>query len=358
MRASEDSTRRTMQPTPPRMVEDGRVTAFGHFDRPFPSVNILEADVFGLGRLGNRLWNPLRLKEWQHFAVFGPDFILTFVVLNAHYLSSSFCSFVDRETGHTVEHHREGPPWKAKLARELWNDRCTFGVPGYGIDIHNHLDNDRHTAGIRIEANKDAPAVSAELEFLADLARFQPIVGVLKLAENRPAYSHKMACPAAGRVTVGDRVIDLDPRRHLVLIDVHKAYYPYHMTWRWASCAGFDSEGRVVGLNLTHNVITDDESNNENGLWVGDRLSMFEAARFDFRPDRVLEPWRIETTDGRCRVDFRPEGERAGRINLGVVASDYHQPYGTFSGEAVDDAGKVHVIKDFVGVTEFHKARF
>ena len=64
---------------------------------------------------------------------------------------------------------------------------------------------------------------------------------------------------------------------------------------------------------------------------------------------RLLEPWRVETADGRCRVEFRPEGERAGRINLGVLSSDYHQPYGTFSGTAVDDSGREHAIRDYFG---------
>ena len=96
----------------------------------------------------------------------------------------------------------------------------------------------------------------------------------------------------------------------------------------------------------------------ENGLWAGKELSMFGPARFTFDESRLLDPWRVETTDGRCKVEFKPEGERAGVINAGIVASNYHQPYGTFSGQAKDDAGNVHEIKDFFGVTEFHKARF
>jgi hypothetical protein len=340
------------------MVEAGRVAAFGHFARPFRTVNIGEADFLGLGAVGARLLNRFRLKEWEHFAVFGPDFLFTFVVLDAHYLASSFCYFVDRSTGQKIEHHREGPSFVARLGAALWDDRCSFRLPGYRIDVHNHLEQGRHTARVDLAGRPGAPALSADLEFRADLLRHQPLDVVLRLAPNRPAYSHKMACPAAGTIRIGERRIDLDPARDLVLIDVHKAYYPYRMTWRWASCAGFDAEGRVVGLNLTHNVIEDDHDNNENGLWVGDQLSMFEAARFTFDPEHLLEPWTIETTDGRCRLTFRPEGERAGVIQAGVVASDYHQPYGTFSGEAVDDAGRVHAIQDFFGVTELHRARF
>jgi len=349
---------RELRTTPPCLVDDGRVVAFGHFASPFRTTNVVQADVLGLGRLGARLVNRFRLKEWQHFAVFGPDFLFTFVVLDAHYLGNSFCYFVDRATGAMIEHHREGPSLVAKLSRDLWDDRCSFRMPGYAIGLHNHLDEGRHTASIEIRAASGKPAISADLELLADLARYQPLEVVLRLRENRPAYSHKMVCPARGRIRVGDREIVLDPTRDLVAIDVHKAFYPYRMAWRWATCAGYDEQGRLVGLNLTHNVIEDDTDNNENGLWVGDRLSMFAAARFTFDEKDLLAPWHVETEDGRCRLDFRPAGERAGLINAGVVSSDYHQPYGTFSGEAIDDAGETHRIRDFFGVTEVHRARF
>jgi len=349
---------RRMQTTPEEMVTGGQVNAFGCFERPFSRVNIMEADVFGLGRTGSKLLNRFRLKEWQHYAVFGPDFLLTFVVLNAHYLGDSFCYFVDRASGEMIEHHREAPAPAARLAEALWDDRCSFRMPGYVIRIHNQLRRNRHTAAIEIQGRSGKPGISAELEFLADLEQTQPLVVVLRLGPNRPAYSHKMACPARGRIRVGNREIDLDPRKHLVLVDVHKAYYPYRMNWRWASCAGFDEQGRVVGLNLTHNVIRDDAENNENGLWVGKQLSLFSSTRFTFDEKRLLDPWRVETADGRCRVDFRPEGERAGKLDLGVIASDYHQPYGTFSGMAVDDSGREHPIRDYFGVTEFHRARF
>lgn len=350
--------KRALQDTPEFMVENGKIKAFGSFAQPFRHNNIMETDVFGIGRLGAKLFNRFRLKEWQHFAIFGTDFLFTFVVLDAHYLGSSFCYFVDRKNGEMIERHRDGLSTVVNLSNELWDARCSFKTPGYSIDIHNNLNNNRHTASINIPGKAGEAGISAELTFHADIEKYQPLEVALRLAPNRPAYSHKMACPASGAIRIADRVINLDPARCIVLIDVHKAFYPYHMTWSWATCAGFDDKGRIVGLNLTKNVIKDDAENNENGLWVGNKLSMFGAVRFDFNEKKLLDPWRIETEDGRCKLTFRPEGERTGSINAGIVSSNYHQPYGIFSGEAIDDSGQKHVIKDFFGVTEFHKARF
>ncbi|MCC6157304.1 MAG: DUF2804 domain-containing protein [Deltaproteobacteria bacterium] len=348
---------REAKPTPPRMVEAGRVVEFGHFREEFRDLNISDADIFGIGALG-RLVNPFRLKEWQHFAIFNDEVLLTFVIVNTHYLSNSFCYVVDRRTGEMTEHHREAPPWTARVAKGIHDDHCEFRVRGYDIDVKNRLDEKRHDARIAIAPGKKTPGIDAAITMHADPDQHPPLVVVLRLADNRPAYSHKMACPVSGRVCVGEREYAFDPRNSLALIDVHKAYYPYRMTWSWASGAGFAPDGRVIGFNLTHNCVKDDGENNENAIWIGDRLTVLPAARFTFNEHDLRKPWRVATTDGRCDVEFFPSGERRGRINLGVVASDYHQPFGVFRGHAIDDDGKTHHFHDVFGVTERHHARF
>ncbi|MCL4233168.1 MAG: DUF2804 family protein, partial [Deltaproteobacteria bacterium] len=298
---------REVKPTPRRMIEAGRVVEFGHFRDEFRDLNIGEADIFGIGALG-RIANPFRLKEWQHFAVFNDDVLLTFVIVNTHYLSNSFCYVVDRRTGTMTEHHREAPPWTARVAKGIHNDRCAFRGRGYDIEVINRLDEKRHDARIAIAPGKRAPDIDAAITMHADPDRHPPLVVALRLADNRPAYSHKMACPVSGRVRVGEREYAFDPACSLALIDVHKAYYPYRMTWSWASGAGFDPDGRIVGFNLTHNCVTDDEENNENAIWIGDRLCVLGAARFSFEERDLRKPWKIATTDGRCEVEFFPAG--------------------------------------------------
>lgn len=353
-----DSGLHQLQATPPAVVLDGQVTAFGRFSEPFRELGIEQARILGGLPLPQRLLAGLRLKQWQHFAVFGPDLLLAFVVLDAGYMGTSFCYAVDRADGMRAEHHREGLPGTSRVGANLWNDDSRFRLGGHRISVRNCFDEAKVEASVDIAARGGVPAIAADLAFRADLRQMLPLEVVLPLGPNRPAWSRKFACPATGEVRVGDRRYRLDPEQHLVIADFHKAWYPYHMRWDWATCAGFDRDGRIIGLNLTHNVVRDDERFNENGLWVGDRLSLFGAARFDFDEAELLAPWRIATTDGRVRLDFEPIGKRDGQINMGILMSDYTQPYGVFRGEAVDDAGTVHRIDDLFGVTERHRARF
>lgn len=345
-------TRRQTTPNP--LVEHGRVRAFGLFDAPFRDLNILDADIGVPAFL-----RPYRLKEWQHIALVGRDLFMGFAITTSHYMSVSFCYAVDRKDGRFVEHHREKLGGKiARVARTLWDDHCRYQVSGYEIGIHNHLDAHRHEVRIDIAQSRQMPAIHASVEFTEDLNAVEPLIVVLPISENRPLYTHKMVCPLKGEVRVGDRSYTFDPGKDLALLDVQKTYYPYNTTWRWATFAGYDAEGRQLGMNLVRNMVQPDDQWNENVIWVDGKLSQVSGARFEFDLANCLSPWRITSIDGRIDLTFTPMGERAERINMGLVLSDYHAPYGHFSGTVVDDAGKAYTVDRLFGVAEFHQARF
>lgn len=340
--------------TPSDLVVDGQVTQFGLFREPFRQLNLADVAVPGVPAWLRRF----RLKQWQHFAVVSKDFLMAFAVVDTQYLASSFCYVLDRKTGKRVEHHSDRPGCVGSVSQTLWHEDFALAHGGYEITIGNRLDEGRHRARVAIAEKRGTPAITADLEALVDLTKNQPLIVVLPISENRPLHTHKMLCPVQGSVTVGDREYTLDAKTDVVLIDVQKTYYPFDTQWMWATCGGYDADGHLLGLNLVQNMITDDEQFNENGLWADGRLSMWGAARFTVDKSNILGPWRVRTTDGRCDLTFTPQGERAGKINLGVIKSDYHQPYGVFNGTVVDDDGRSFELRDFFGVTELHIARF
>ena len=54
-------------------------------------------------------------------------------------------------------------------------------------------------------------------------------------------------------------------------------------------------------------------------------------------------------------MQFTPEGARSERINLGLLASDFTQPFGAFRGVWRDDDGSEHTLTG-IGVVERHRA--
>ncbi|MCD4685361.1 MAG: DUF2804 domain-containing protein, partial [Anaerolineae bacterium] len=210
---------------------------------------------------------------------------------------------------------------------------------------------------IDIRARNKLPAIQAEFTIHEDVTQTQPLIVVLPINNyRRPLYTHKAACPVTGSLRVGEQQWTFDPARDWALVDVQKTFYPYNGSfWKWAAFAGRDQDGVPVAVNLTHNMIRDDTQWNECCAWINGALHRLGAARFEYDPHATQQPWHITTTDGRVDLTFTPEGERAEEINIaGVVRSNFHQPFGTFRGTVLDDAGIAHHIDEAFGVTEHH----
>jgi hypothetical protein len=346
-----------LKDTPDRMVENGQIVEFGAFRTPFRDVNISEARIKTAGATVPGFYSRFRLKEWQHIGFIAEDIYFGFAIVNARYLANSFCYFLDRESGLMVEHDRLAPPHVAKVARNIWRGECGFRFSGYDIRIENRLEEKRHTAIVDIEAKGDRPAIKAEVEVIEDLDRVQPLELISILKGNRPAYTHKVACPAKGEVTVGGRTYRFGEDEGIAIIDVQKTFFPYSSFWHWATFGGHDANGRLVALNTGRGINIRTDELHDNVLWVDGEMSFLRLPEFTFDECNVLAPWRIDAGDS-FQLDFQPQGERCGKVNVGIIMSDFHQPYGTFRGTATDSAGTVHEIDDYFGVTEFHRARY
>ncbi len=348
---------RSVKKTPPRLVEEGRVSDFGVFEEPFRELNLEEARIFGPGMRLPRSLVRFRLKEWQHFGVIHPEHYLGMVIFDAKFMAVSFIYHFHRASGRMSEHARQAPGGRAKLCETTWRGECSFTARGYSLRVENNLEEGYHRVTLDAASRRGLPPLRGEFRMLEDLSRYQPLVVVSPFAPNRPLYTHKAACPVEGRVAVGDTIIELDPSRDVCLLDEQKAFYPYRSFWRWMTFAGHTRDGRLVAANLCHNSIADDETYSENCYWVDGRIRLTGAARFAYSEADILGPWFVKTTDGSVDVTFRPQGERAQRIRVGPLLSDFHQPFGLFRGALGSGEEKVEV-EDLFGLCEQHVTRY
>lgn len=343
---------------PPRMVMDGEVVEFGAFSGPFREINMLDVDLVSRDRHLPRIARDFRLKEWQHFGIVTGGHYFGMVIFDAKFMGVSFFYCYDRKTGDFFEHNKTSVGGPVRISRELWHGECYYRHMGYMMEFENRLDSSLHRLRVDIKGKRGRPRVEADVYLLEDIEEIEPLVIVSPVSANRPLYTHKVICPVEGRVCIGDTVVELDPASDVGLMDVQKTYYPYRTFWNWATFGGHDSSGRLIGLNLCRNFIEEDEEYNENCTWVDGRLNLLSAARFDFDEGNLMKPWRLNTTGGEVDLEFRPAGERKGRTNIGVVMSDFHQPFGTFHGVITGpESEKIDVDGQF-GVCEHHLARF
>ena len=348
---------RTIKKTPPRMVEDGKVVEFGAFEEPFRELNLGEADIFRLGARSLRPLNRFRLKQWQHYGVIHPQHYLGMVIFDARFMTVSFIYHYDRVGGGMFEHSRQAPGSKGMVAETMWKGECSFSARGYSMRFENNLEEGYHRVFLDAAERRNLPSISGEFRMLEDISRYQPLVVVSPFSPNRPLYTHKAACPVEGRVSVGEEVIELDPSRDVCLLDEQKAFYPYRSFWRWLCFGGFAPQGTLIAANLCHNIIAEDEKYSENCYWVDGKIHLTGAARFGYSEADILGPWFINTTDGLVDVEFRPQGERAERIKVGPIMSDFHQPFGLFRG-SLGKGGDAVDVRDLFGLCEQHITRY
>jgi hypothetical protein len=295
-----------------------------------------------------------RWKRWVYAFVGGPRALCGFAVADVGYLGQVFGYAYDRERG--GEKLEVG--WLAPLAVGVRVAGGLSNAAAAGAAGGRSLELRAEGVGLRIRARLGALEADVRVEQIGT-----PISVVSEMdGAGAPGATLKSAgLPASGWVSVEGRRIDL--AGHSAAVDWTCARFGYRTDWNWASATGADREGRPFGLNLCRGVhdATRSTGHTENALWLDGRPAALPPVRVEVgRGGR--DPWRIrgleETTGARIELEMRPLGERREDVNLGVVASRFRQPFGTYHGLVRDREGRSAEVDGAVGVVEDHHARW
>ncbi|MHA6493864.1 DUF2804 domain-containing protein [Pseudomonas borbori] len=159
---------------------------------------------------------------------------------------------------------------------------------------------------------------------------FQPMCLNTPTAVNGWVYAQKVAgvrCQGEVRSSLGD--FDLTAIDAFAHHDWSAGYMRPETNWNWACLSG-QAGAQRVGLNLSCGV--NETSFSENCFWLDGELIRCDGVRFEFDRDHALRPWRIESGDGQVQLRFDAYGLHAERMNLGILASNFKQIFGRFSG--------------------------
>ncbi len=155
-------------------------------------------------------------------------------------------------------------------------------------------------------------------------------------------WTRKLAgARASGSVVIDGRRRSLEAE---AFVDETAGYHSRHTLWRWSAGVGRAVGGERVGWNLVEG-INDDPENSERSIWVDGRPSEVSPVSFDEDLHRIRFA-------GGGELSFRPWAELSHRTRLGLLRSDYRQPFGVFGGEL---PGGLVLALGF-GVTERHEA--
>lgn len=372
-RAAPDLSRR---PTPDRIVDAGHVHV-GRFDRPFRTVNLDEAPARHLlsrlrdGRLGGieRAWRKMRLKQWHYASVATPRLFLGAVVFDAGFVGVGFAYVVDRKTGHAREWSKMVPLARGvEIAANSTDGRSRFAAAGFGeIAFDNEGTSGMRRLRIQLDDAAGKPGLDVDLEMRELADEVEPVIAVGEPEPGRWLYTHKAyGLPAGGTIASGDWRESTTVGEALAGLDWNRGYRLTETYWNWAAAAGRDARGRTIGFTFTSHVPVEGtgheapahDTANDSAMWLDGRVVDLGGLRFEYDPAEILLPWRIRDERGLVDLEFQPLGERVEDLNLKVIVSQFHQPYGTFRGVLRSPAGEAFSIADVFGVTEQHFARW
>jgi hypothetical protein len=180
-------------------------------------------------------------------------------------------------------------------------------------------------------------------------ARFGPVELVLEpdgepmevTSRHGDSYIWTRKQPVRATGTVDGRPVALRG-----LIDDSAGYHARRTDWRWCAGVGETSKGNMVAFNIVTGV-HDAPAGSERTLWVDGAASELPLATFD---DNLSA---VRFGDGSV-LAFTEEARRARTDDFKLFASEYVQPFGTFSGTL---PGGVAVARGW-GVMEAHSVRW
>jgi len=303
--------------------------------------------------LAESSWIPsamrrFRLKEWVGFTLLHPELSSSMILQEAHYLASS--EIYVRDQYGMVEHSRNVRGGTLKLPHVLFPSTPVIDMKGYHIsyDWADKPDG-LHRIRVSVAATSKQAAITMNLELNG--ARASEPLSVSSPLPGGSMYTHKVAYPVSGTVTVGNRTYIFDSTRDLAVLDEHRSVLPYRTTWLWGTFATLTPDDEVIGANFAHRPIvpgTDEES----CLWTSGACEPLTNITFKQATDHPLSLWRITSADGRLDVVFTPEDRKRVKHQLVLASIDYWQLVGTYSGSV---AGRE--VKNVRGVCESMRAR-
>ncbi|HMC38758.1 MAG TPA: DUF2804 family protein [Acidimicrobiales bacterium] len=250
------------------------------------------------------------LKRWCYVGMFGPELMLCAGSAWVGPLAQSFWAVWDRRSG-------------------LLDTESAVLRPG------------------RIRVSAKAVTVrsgSTRLE-LAVTSTGQP-VEVVSPHGRSYIWTRKTPVRVDGHLTLG---MEARPVSGLGLLDESAGYHARHTEWEWSAGVGTTVDGWPVTWNLVRGV-HDAETMSERTVWLHGRPAEVPPVRFGRDLDEL---W---ATDGSV-LRFEEEAARRRSDNLGLVRSDYVQPFGRFSG-TLPGGYELSRSEPALGVMERHRARW
>jgi hypothetical protein len=142
------------------------------------------------------------------------------------------------------------------------------------------------------------------------------------------------------------------------VLDVGRGRWPYSTIWHWGGGAGRTDDGSVIGIQIGGKW-TAGTGATENGIILDGRLTKLgRELDWTYEWDRPLEPWTVTDPGGQLDLVLTPRHDKHSKTDIGVLRTETHQVFGTWSGSCTDDDGRRVTFDGIDGFAEESRSRW
>ena len=177
-------------------------------------------------------------------------------------------------------------------------------------------------------------------------------------SNNRALYSQKDFFKISGKLKINGEEM-LTDESTTALIDDHRGYYPRRAHYDWLTTMGrydIDNKKQWFAFNLTHNQSTDEESYNENIIWLENKTSLLPPLKFSqsipCNKFKNYSEWTIKDKWDMVNVKFKVYGIIPIVFDYCLFKLDYYITFGVLEGYLRDETGKKYNLEGTIGLGE------
>jgi hypothetical protein len=291
--------------------------------------------------------------QFQFLGAVSEGLVACCAIADLRYVGTSFVYFYDPVSGELTEHSFRAPLAVGTRFDELpESGRASLRSRRAEIDMVAESAPARRHLKVRL-ANGDE--IDASFDEAAPPQ--QPMRICTRAGATGWVFARKTAgMPVAGVVRWKGRTYDLAALGARGHCDWSAGYMRHETFWNWGCLVGTTADGRALGLNASCGV--NETSFTENCFWIDGVLHKLDTVAFDYDRGDFYRPWHLRSFDGRLDLDFTPAASHAESGNALIVATNFNQMLGRYSGRLVTAAGETIVVERMLGYAEWHYAKW
>lgn len=331
---------------PTQLIQSNGQPVFGLFDGSTPGFNLQDFVYQNLmDNKANALARYFHYKQFQFICVTGSDWLLAVAIADIRYANSGFAYLYRFDTNQTVS---RGLLLPGALGCQMSDSpskgeaRQHFGT--YKVAIK--------TCPTNWLLSIDTKELKANL--IIEKSSQMPLALCAPTGYNGWTYTEKSnALAVSGSLELQGKALDLT--QALAGYDFSAGFMRRQTSWRWASISAVVA-GKAFGLNMAAGV--NETGLCENALWFDGQIQHLSPATFVFDRKDDKKPWQVSSLCGEIQLEFQPLYCRQEKVNIGLLASNFRQYVGLYSGFIQLHDGSTLALNSIKGLAEDHYAKW